>query len=343
MVKNQTANLSVLDLWSSLDRAVFAISRLREIEVSQFGLTTPQAAILHLIDRQGGTASLQDLEKNRMRQHHSISALVSRMAKIGLVKKSKASNGKKYQINVSPEGLKAYRSLTEASFQMVFSSFSAKQKIELANILIPLLEKARYLLGMSQTTPFVANLTLGKNKSAPGKKNAKPIPISDYDLWILFDRVGFAISRMREIELSQFGLTLPQASILHALQTHAGSMTLPEVEDFTMRQPHSIFMLIKRMVKIGLISYTRDRHGKKNQLSITEKGEKSYNQVTTASFDLTLSTLSKAEQRRLAAFLSPLLERARYLLGIAYVPPILQYLNSPGTLKKQPGLALRRV
>ncbi len=337
MVKSKTASkLSINELWSLLDRTVFAISRLREIELSQFGVTIPQSAILRLLQSQGGSLTIQDLKRNRMRQPHSISALINRMAKDGLVKKTKESNGKKYQINIAPEGKKINQKLTETSLRIMFNSLSAKEKMELANCLMPLLEKARYLLGMSQSTPIIRSIFLPKNKRSPDKKDAKPIP--DYDLWILFDQAGFALSRLREIELTQFGLTLPQSAILYALQTHEGSMTIAEMEDYTMRQPLSMFLLINRMEKSGLVSQTKDRQGKKNQIIISKQGKELYSRVTTDSNDMIFSTLSDKEQIQLAEFLDTLLERARYLLGITYVPPILKYLAHSDTRNKLPKL-----
>ena len=38
--------------------------------------------------------------------------------------------------------------------------------------------------------------------------------LSITDLWSLFDRTGFAISRLRSMELAKSGLTIEQASIL---------------------------------------------------------------------------------------------------------------------------------
>jgi DNA-binding MarR family transcriptional regulator len=260
------------------------------------------------------------------------------MAKDGLVKKTKESNGKKFQINITPEGKKINQKVTETSLQIVFSSLSAKEKVELANCLLPLLEKARYLLGMPQTTRFIRSISVSKSKRGTDSKSTKPLPLPDYDLWILFDQVGFAISRLREIELTQFGLTLPQTAILYALQIHEGSMTIAEMEDYTMRQPLSMFLLVNRMEKSGLISQTKNHQGKKSNLVITKQGKELYSQVTTASNDLIFSTLSNKELKQLAEFLDVLLERARYLLGINYVPPILKYLANVDKQKKSPRL-----
>ncbi len=46
-MKNEV--LPVSELWSLLDRAEFAIGRLRELELAQFNLTKEKAAILHIL------------------------------------------------------------------------------------------------------------------------------------------------------------------------------------------------------------------------------------------------------------------------------------------------------
>ena len=153
-----------------LDHTVFALTRLREIELGQFGLTIPQTDILHGIEGQGGSWTLQDLEKNRMRQHHSISTLVNRMAKIGLVEKTRQLNGKRYQITITAGGKEIYNRATGASLKLSFSVFSIEDKYQLASYLAPILERARYLLGMSQTTPILRHLYKTEKEAAGDKR-----------------------------------------------------------------------------------------------------------------------------------------------------------------------------
>jgi len=43
--------------------------------------------------------------------------------------------------------------------------------------------------------------------------------LTDFELGVLFERSRSAHSRMRELELAQYGLTPEQAAILHTLQS----------------------------------------------------------------------------------------------------------------------------
>ena len=228
--------LTTRRLWTLLDQTVFAITRLRELELAQFGLTLPQSSILHGIVEHGGAWTLQGLEKNRMRQHHSISTLVNRMVKIGLVEKARAPSGKRYLITISREGKRIFDRQTVASLTLSFSGLSAAEKVKLASCLVVMLEKARFLLGMSETTPLLRYLSRPARGQATQKIEFTK-PLGDYNLWVLLDRVGFAISRLLEIELTQYGLTLPQFTILSCLQENPGVITIQDLEYSTMRQP----------------------------------------------------------------------------------------------------------
>jgi DNA-binding MarR family transcriptional regulator len=260
-----------------------------------------------------------------MRQHHSVSTLITRMANMGLVDKAKSLEDKRYRIAVTKLGREQCRKVTMASLAMTFSILSSTQKKQLSDTLIQLLEKARYLLGMAQMPPFIRLLNDKKESEADLPVLSSKSQI-DYDLWSLLDRVGFAMTRLRDLELTQLGLTAPQSSILYAIQQHNGEMTLQELEDHRMRQHHSIFILINRMIKMGLIRQIKTPGDRKYKIVITPEGEEIFKKITTKSLEMTFGTLSEQEQQKLVEYLNPILERARYLLGVSYVPPFLQYL-----------------
>jgi DNA-binding MarR family transcriptional regulator len=317
---------SIYELWSLVDQAVFAVSRLREIELDQVGLTLAQSSILSALNMRGGSATLQELEKNGMRQHHSVSTLINRMTEMGLVSKVKGPNDKRYKIAITKEGEELRSKTTYISLEMTFSILSAEEKQQLIDNLVVLLDRSRYLLGMSQSAPFLQHL---KNKDEKGKferNKADQEANIDYFLWTLFDRFGFAITRLRELELAQIGLTVPQAAILHALTSHGGEMTLQELEERRMRQHHSIFILINRMIKMGLITQEKNTQDKRFKIRITKEGQEAFNKETTASLEMTFSVLTPEQRQQVGEAMRKVLERARYLLGISYVPPFLQYL-----------------
>jgi DNA-binding MarR family transcriptional regulator len=147
-----------------------------------------------------------------------------------------------------------------------------------------------------------------------------------YGLWSLLSRTRFAIARMRELELLQFNLTIEQASVLHILQNNGHPMTIEELEDITMRQPHSISTLVNRMVKAGLLSKEKSPDGKKLLISPTLEARDVFLRVTSVSLEMTFSALEPEDRQRLEVRLSRLLKKARQLLGVSSHPLFMQYV-----------------
>jgi DNA-binding MarR family transcriptional regulator len=148
-------NDSCFDIWIMFDHASFAISRAREIELAKFGLTIEQAAVLHDLVERGNSATLIDIAESTMRQYHSVSTLVNRMTKAGLVKKIKYSDKKKFEISVTEKGFEIYNKITRNSIKMIFSSLSTAEQVIFYERLRTLLARTRDLLGLDYKHPFL--------------------------------------------------------------------------------------------------------------------------------------------------------------------------------------------
>ncbi len=109
------------ELWILLDHARFAISRARELELAQYGITPEHAAVLHTLMTKGGCATIHDIANITMRQHNSVSTLIKRMVKQGLVRREKSSADKKHNILVTEQGRSVYENMTRVSIHMAFS------------------------------------------------------------------------------------------------------------------------------------------------------------------------------------------------------------------------------
>src|SRR5512137_2858408 len=144
--------------------------------------------------------------------------------------------------------------------------------------------------------------------SAVKKEVLNPI-----ELWKLFDRARFALARLRSIELAQYGVTIEQSSILRALYEKGGSMTTKDLENYIMRQPNSISILINRMIGMGLVTRGKQQNKKINTVFITKQGEELIKNVTHTSLEIPFSTLNDEDKKQLASYLETLLEKARYL------------------------------
>jgi DNA-binding MarR family transcriptional regulator len=154
---------SIFDLWVILDSAHFAISRSRFLEIAQFGLTPEKAQILHVLQSHGGAVPQSRFSDYTMRQHHSVSSLINRMIKEGLLKKVKYSGERTFTVLMTKKGKDKYSKLTRVSIDMIFSTLSNEDRQKLFSLLTHLLDKSRGLLGIDYEPPFL--------RESPGKSS----------------------------------------------------------------------------------------------------------------------------------------------------------------------------
>lgn len=135
-------------LWRFLGHTSYVISRLRERELAQCGLTPEQAYVLDIIDASGGTTNMGHIVEMTLRPHHTISTLIARMEKHGMVQKKLSRNDKRsYEIIMTESGRELFQKVTRKSIEMAFSVLSKGDKRELSALLARLLSQAYELSG----------------------------------------------------------------------------------------------------------------------------------------------------------------------------------------------------
>lgn len=135
-------------LWRYLGHTSYAISRLRELELAQFGLTQEQAYVLDILNVSGGSTTIGDIMHMTLRPHNTISTLVARMAQRGLVDKRQSPEDKrKYEIVMTRKGRELFKKVTRNSITMVFSGLSIEDKRALGSILSRVLSRAYEMSG----------------------------------------------------------------------------------------------------------------------------------------------------------------------------------------------------
>ena len=145
------------------------------------------------------------------------------------------------------------------------------------------------------------------------------------DVWVLLDQTRYTIFRARELELSQSGITPEQAAVLRILENNPKGVAPAEMPKMLIREPHSIYGLLGRMQKRGLIKRVKGSVDGKIRVVLTSKGKQLYTKsLDRTSLHMILSVLSEEELERLAGILAKLKERASNLLGIDYKPPFLK-------------------
>jgi DNA-binding MarR family transcriptional regulator len=156
----------------------------------------------------------------------------------------------------------------------------------------------------------------------------KTTPVEDMlnnernNLWILMNHTNYAMARQRELELAKFGITIEKHAILHVLTVKDGR-NIADISAVRSRQHNSIFTLVIRMEKQGLVKKVKSPRSKEYRIFITEKGKDIYRQVTSDSLDATFSALSPDDQQKLSQYLKLLLIRSLSLQGFDYKLPFL--------------------
>lgn len=102
------------NLWVLLSQTRDAIFRVRQAELSQYGITGIEAFALLILFDLGDTATPAELSRRMFREHNTVTALLSRMQRKGLVRKRRDRERKNvWRIALTDRGRQAY----EASVQ----------------------------------------------------------------------------------------------------------------------------------------------------------------------------------------------------------------------------------
>lgn len=124
-------------LWILLQQVKDLIFKARENELSQYGFSTRQAMILFTVEAIGDTPNLTDIARWTLRAPHSISTIVDRMKKEGLVNKVKAPGNKgRIDVSLTEKGKQAYKqSLKRKSIREILSCLSQQEHQQLLTLL----------------------------------------------------------------------------------------------------------------------------------------------------------------------------------------------------------------
>ena len=145
---------SNFDLWGVLARTHYAISRSRFLEIAEGGLTPEKATILHIIQINGGSIPQNKVSGITMRRQHSVSDLVNRMVREGLITKTKHPENRAYVIKMSKKGKEKYQNLKRNTLNTIFAVLTPEDRNNMYSILYKLLSRSRSVLGLDYTTPF---------------------------------------------------------------------------------------------------------------------------------------------------------------------------------------------
>ena len=143
-------------LWQMISNTTHVISKARQKELHNDGISMYSSGILDAIARLGEKATPVALSKESSRERHSTSEQLSRMEKQGLIRKIKDLERKNLiRIELTEKGYDAYQKVKERkSIEYVTTALTSDEQRELWSLLAKVREKAIEYLGTKNTNIF---------------------------------------------------------------------------------------------------------------------------------------------------------------------------------------------
>jgi len=143
-------------LWVLLRQTCYAMIRARENELRQIGISSRQAAVLSIVKTVTVPATPAEISRWLFRQPHTVSGLLNRMEKQGLMRKVKDLERKNMiRIVLTEKGEQAYqRSRGVKVTDKILSCLSPKKRDSLRTYLKALRNKALEEIGVGYQLPF---------------------------------------------------------------------------------------------------------------------------------------------------------------------------------------------
>ena len=145
------------NLWALLRQVSDIMFNAREEELRQYDLPATQAEVLFVIKTIGDKVTPAQISRWIFRRPHSVSGIIDRMAKAGLVRRAKDMDRKNWvRVTLTEKGQQAYKqSLKRKSIQKIMASLSEAERQKLKFLLETLRTKGLKELGIdAKKMPF---------------------------------------------------------------------------------------------------------------------------------------------------------------------------------------------
>ena len=95
-------------LWVLIAQTKDAILRARELEYARYGISNERRAVLTIIQNSGGRAGPVDIARDLFRELHSVTEMLVRMEKDGLVTRHKGTGRSRVEVSLTEKGLDVF-------------------------------------------------------------------------------------------------------------------------------------------------------------------------------------------------------------------------------------------
>ena len=143
-LKTQKREDTEYDLWILLSRVYHMIAKLRNVEMNKYGILPVQAYMLYMIQAMGNATTPAELSRFVYQQRNSVSDILKRMEKQGLITKSKSTgrNGR-VLVRMTEKGSKALQlSKQREHLHNIMSVLNREKKQQLESVLELLRDRA---------------------------------------------------------------------------------------------------------------------------------------------------------------------------------------------------------
>ena len=156
-------------LWVLVAQTKDAILRARQTEYVRFGISNERRTVLWIIQSYGGRATPVEIARRFFRELQSITEMLKRMEKDGLVSRHKGSGRSKTEVRLTDKGLDILKqSLRNEVDKRIFSVLSPEEREELAASLWKLRTRALEELGLRDMELSVPYVPTTRSKDVPG-------------------------------------------------------------------------------------------------------------------------------------------------------------------------------
>ena len=145
-----------LELWALLGQARLAMLKVRRKELRQYNVSPNKSIVLLSLQVIGDKATPAQISRWLFREPHSISELVGRMEREGLVRKTRDLDRKdQVRVVITEKGREVYhQALKLESVRKMMSSLSGEERQQLRSCLLKLRNSAVKELGPKYELPF---------------------------------------------------------------------------------------------------------------------------------------------------------------------------------------------
>jgi len=138
-------------LWVLIAQTKDAILRARERDYARYGISNERRAILYIIQNDGGRTTPVEIARSLFRELHSITEMLKRMEKDGLITRHQGSGRSKVEVTLTEKGLDVFnQSLRNETDKRIFSVLPKEDRERLASYLWQLRSKVLEDLGVPE-------------------------------------------------------------------------------------------------------------------------------------------------------------------------------------------------